>query len=51
MKNCDAAYQAVFDAWDAGKPATALERCRDLLRNFPDYTIDQQDIALLKADS
>jgi len=39
MNTCEIAYRRVFDAWSAGKRASALELCRDLLRDFPDYNI------------
>jgi tetratricopeptide (TPR) repeat protein len=39
MNTCETGYRRVFDAWSAGKRASALELCRDLLRDFPDYTI------------
>jgi tetratricopeptide (TPR) repeat protein len=39
MNTCEKAYRGVFDAWSAGQYASALELCRELLRDFPDYTI------------
>src|SRR5260221_8729435 len=39
MITADKAYRQVFDAWDAGEHANALELCRGLLREFPDHTV------------
>jgi tetratricopeptide (TPR) repeat protein len=39
MNAPDTGYRQAFDAWAAGEHANALELCRELLRNFPDYSI------------
>jgi len=39
MNSCETAYRRVFDAWSSGEHATALELCRELLRDFPEYNI------------
>ena len=39
MKVADAAYRKMFNAWDAGECAHALELSRELLKEFPDYNI------------
>lgn len=39
MNNRDRAYQKMFNAWNAGEYALALELSRELLQEFPDYNI------------
>jgi tetratricopeptide (TPR) repeat protein len=39
MMTCETAYRRVFDAWSAGEHANALELCRELVSNFPDYNV------------
>jgi tetratricopeptide (TPR) repeat protein len=39
MSTCEAADDRVSKAWTAAQHATALELCRELLREFPDYSI------------
>lgn len=37
LPNDDEMYRRMFDAWNVGEHAFALELSRDLLRQFPDY--------------
>ena len=39
MTSRDTAYRKMFNAWDAGEHALALELSRELLEEFPDYNI------------
>lgn len=39
MNSRDTAYRKLFEAWDAGEHALALELSRELLQKFPDYNI------------
>ena len=35
----DTTYREVFEAWSAGEYACALEKSRELLRNYPDFNL------------
>ena len=39
MNRRESAYQKMFNAWDAGEHAYALELSRELLHDFPDFKI------------